>query len=69
MRLSARNQLTGTVAAIEVGAVMTIVKVDLDGGQQITASVTKDAVEDLGLTVGAPITAVVKSTDVMVGVE
>ena len=69
MRLSARNQLIGTVAAIDVGAVMTIVKVNLDGGQQITASITKDAAEDLGLTVGAQVTTVIKSTEVMIGVE
>jgi molybdopterin-binding protein len=69
MRLSARNQLTGTVAAVEVGAVMTVVKVDLDGGQQITASITKDATEDLGLTVGARVTAIIKSTEVMIGVD
>jgi len=69
MRLSARNQLTGTVAAIDVGAVMTVVKVDLDGGQQITASITKDAADDLGLSVGARVTAVVKSTEVMIGVD
>ena len=69
MRLSARNQLTGSVAAIDVGSVMTIVKIDLDGGQKITASVTKDAVEDLGLAVGSPVIAVIKSTEVMVGIE
>jgi molybdate transport system regulatory protein len=69
MRLSARNQLTGKVAAIEPGAVMTIVKVALDGGQEVTASVTKESVEDLGLTVGSPVTAMIKSTEVMLGVE
>jgi len=69
MRLSARNQLTGTVAAIEVGAVMTIVKVSLDGGQQVTASVTRNAVDELGLVVGSPVTAIIKSTEVMLGVE
>jgi len=69
MRLSARNQLTGTIAGIDVGAVMTVVKVDLDGGQQITASITKDAAEDLGLAVGARVTAVIKSTEVMLGVD
>lgn len=68
MRLSARNQLTGIIAGIDVGAVMTIVKVDLDGGQQITASITKDAAEDLGLAVGDRVTAVVKSTEVMLGI-
>jgi molybdopterin-binding protein len=67
--LSARNQLTGTVAAIDVGAVMTIVKVNLDGGQQITAPITKDAAEDLGLAVGTQVTAVVKSTEVVIGIE
>lgn len=69
MRLSARNQLNGTVAALDVGAVMTIVKIDLDGGQRVTASVTKDAVEELGLAVGSPVVAVIKSTEVMIGVE
>ena len=47
MRLSTRNQLVGTVAEIETGAVMAVVKVDLDGGQRVTASVTKDAVDEL----------------------
>ena len=46
-----------------------MVKVDLDGGQQITASITKDAAEDLGLQVGYQVTALVKSTEVMLGVE
>lgn len=69
MRLSTRNQLTGTVAAIDEGSVMSIVKVDLDGGQQITASITRDAVADLGLAVGAPVTALIKSTEVMIGVD
>jgi molybdate transport system regulatory protein len=69
MRLSARNQLTGTVSAIDVGAVMTVVKVDLDGGQQITASITKDAADDLALAVGSTVNAVIKSTEVMLGVE
>ena len=69
MRLSTRNQLKGTVASIEVGSVMTIVKVDLDGGQQMTASVTRDGVQELGLQVGSPVVALVKATEVMLGVE
>ncbi|MGH4018191.1 MAG: TOBE domain-containing protein [Pseudonocardiaceae bacterium] len=69
MRLSIRNQLRGTVTAIDTGSVMTIVNVDLDGGQQITASITKDAAEDLGLEVGQPVTVLVKSTEVALGVE
>ncbi|HEX4222469.1 MAG TPA: TOBE domain-containing protein [Pseudonocardiaceae bacterium] len=69
MQLSARNQLTGTVASVEDGAVMTIVKVDLGSGQTVTASVTKESVADLGLSVGSPVTAIIKSTEVMLGVE
>ena len=69
MRLSARNQLSGTVADVDLGAVTAIVKVDLDGGQQITSSITKAAAEDLGLKVGQPVTVVIKSSEVMLGVE
>ena len=69
MRLSTRNQLAGTVASVEIGSVMAVVKVDLTGGQQVTASITKDAVDDLGLTIGQPVTVLVKSTEVMLGVE
>lgn len=69
MRLSARNQLTGTVGAVDPGAVMAVVTVDLDGGQQVTASITKQSVEELGLRVGSPVTTIIKSTEVMLGVE
>ena len=69
MRLSTRNQLTGTVREITLGEVMAVVKVDLDGGQQITASITRDAVEDIGLEIGGPTTVLIKSTEVMLGVE
>lgn len=69
MRLSTRNQLTGTVRGIDAGSVITVVKVELDGGQTLTASITKDAVEDLGLAEGMAVTVLVKSTEVMLGVE
>ena len=69
MRLSTRNQLTGTVAAIELGAVMAVVKVTLDGGQQVTASITRDAAIELGLVVGTAVTTLFKSTEVMLGVD
>lgn len=68
MRLSTRNQLAGTVTEINVGSVMTTVKIDVSG-QTVTAAVTKEAVEELGLTVGSPVVALVKSTEVMLGVE
>lgn len=70
MRLSTRNQLRGTIDAIDLGAVMATVRIRLDGGDQIvTAAITKDAVADLGLEVGQPAVALVKSTEVMIGVE
>ena len=68
MRLSTRNQLSGTVTAIEVGAVMTTVKVDV-GGQTMTSAVTRESVEELGLAVGRSVVCLVKSTEVMLGVE
>jgi molybdopterin-binding protein len=70
MRLSTRNQLSGTITEVTLGAVMATVKVRLDGGDQVvTASITKDAAEDLGLEVGTPATVLVKSTEVMIGVD
>ena len=69
MRLSARNQLTGTVSAVQVGAVMATVTIRLDGGQEVVASITKDSVDSLALAVGDSVTAVIKSTEVMVGKE
>lgn len=70
MRLSTRNQLTGTITEVNLGTVMAIVKIRLDGGEQIvTSSITKDAVAELGLTVGQPATVLIKSTEVAIGVD
>lgn len=70
MRLSTRNQLSGVVTDVKLGGVMASVKVKLDGGDQIvTASITKEAVEELGLAAGVAATVLIKSTEVMVGVE
>lgn len=69
MRMSTRNQLSGTVVGVEPGSVMSVVKVELSGGQQVTASVTKEAVADLDLAEGRPVTVLIKSTEVMLAVE
>lgn len=70
MRLSTRNQLTGTITEVNLGAVMATVKVRLDGGEQIvTASITKDAAQELGLAEGGSATVLIKSTEVMIGVD
>lgn len=68
MKLSTRNQLPGTVESVQSGEAMAVVKVALAGGQHITASITKEAVAELGLAAGVPVTALVKSTEVMLGV-
>ena len=67
MRLSTRNQLSGTVTAVTPGSVMATVEVDVSG-QEMTASITK-AVEDLGPSVGPAVVVLVESTEVVLAVE
>ncbi len=67
MKLSARNQISGTVVAITPGAVNSTVKVDIGGGTIVTASITGEAVRDLGLAEGETVTVIVKASDVMIG--
>lgn len=69
MRLSARNQLPGTVVAVEQGAVNGVVKIEVAPGVVITSSITNASIEELGLVVGAKASAVIKASSVMVGVE
>ncbi|MFD7257257.1 molybdopterin-binding protein [Streptomyces sp. NPDC059874] len=64
MSLSIRNQIAGTVTAVTAGEAMATVKVRLDGGQDITAAITADAVKDLGLAEGVAVKALVKATEV-----
>ena len=66
MRISARNQLPGTVVAVEKGAVMATVTVRLSGGEEVVAAITRDSVESLAIDVGDEVFAVIKSTSVMV---
>lgn len=68
-KLSARNQLAGTVSRIERGAVSSLVVLTLPGGMTLTASVTNEGVEALDLKVGAPATAVFKAYAVMVAAQ
>lgn len=69
MKLSARNQLKGRVVEVKNGAVMSSVKLDIGGGNTITAFIGKESVEDLGLKVGDNAVAIIKSTEVIVGKE
>jgi molybdopterin-binding protein len=64
MKLSARNQLQGTVTDIRRGEAIANVAVDV-AGQRLVASITVEAVEELGLSEGARVTAIVKASDVI----
>lgn len=66
MRLSARNQLKGTIVEIKEGAVEAQVKLDV-GGQHLTAVITMDAVRDMALSVGDEAVAIIKADHVIVG--
>jgi molybdopterin-binding protein len=67
MKLSARNQLPGTVEVVNKGATTAHVTIKLDGGASVTASITNEAVAELGLKAGDSVFAVIKASDVMVG--
>jgi molybdopterin-binding protein len=69
MKLSARNILPGKVVAIEKGPTTSIVKIEVSQGLVLTASITTEAVDELGLAVGGRAAAVVKSSDVLVAVD
>jgi molybdate transport system regulatory protein len=65
MRLSTRNQLAATVTSVTTGTVMASVKVELAGGHAVTAAITSESVEELGLAEGDQVTVLVKATEVM----
>ncbi len=67
--ISARNQLPGKVVSVNKGAVNGHVSVKLADGNLVSGSITNEAIDDLGLVEGAEALAIVKSTDVIVGVE
>jgi molybdopterin-binding protein len=67
MKISARNVLAGVVKDIKKGSTTSHVTIDVKG-LTVTASITNEAVEELGLTSGAKVSAIIKSSDVMVAV-
>jgi molybdopterin-binding protein len=69
MKLSARNVMPGKVVALTKGATTSHVKIEVASGFVITASITNEAVDELGLAIGKPALAIVKSSDVIVGVD
>jgi len=69
MRISARNQIKGTVSEVRKGAITSHVRVDIGGGNIITSSITNEAVDELGIKAGDKATVVVKASDVMIAVD
>jgi molybdopterin-binding protein len=67
MKISARNQLQGTVQSLTRGEAIANVVLDV-AGQRLVASITVEAVEDLGLSEGSQVTAIVKASDVMIAI-
>ena len=68
MKLSARNRIPAKVVGITHGEAIANVVLDANG-QRIVSSITVEAVNDLGLAEGAEVLAVVKASDVMIGIE
>jgi molybdopterin-binding protein len=68
VKLSARNQLKGTVSEIRGGEAIANVVLDV-AGHRVVASITVEAVEDLGLVEGKSVTAIVKASDVMIATD
>lgn len=68
MKLSARNKIRGTITSVKPGATTTHVTIEVSKDVTVTASITNEAAEELGLAVGITAYAVVKASDVMVGV-
>ena len=67
MELSARNQLRGKVKSVKLGTIMAEVVVELAGGQEIVAAITRGSAERLKLQTGDVVAAIVKSSSVMIG--
>jgi molybdopterin-binding protein len=67
MKLSARNIVKGKVIEIAKGPATTKVKIDIGGGNILTSSVTTEAADDLALAVGDEVSAIIKSSDVIIG--
>ncbi|MGB3743923.1 MAG: TOBE domain-containing protein [Xanthobacteraceae bacterium] len=67
--MSARNKPTGRIIEVKKGATTAHVRLEIAPGQIITASITNEAVEELGLKSGATASAVIKASDVMVAID
>ena len=69
MRISARNQIKGTVIDVKKGATTSHIRVDIGNGQIVTSSITNEAVDELDIKAKDKVTVVVKASDVMIAVD
>jgi molybdopterin-binding protein len=69
MRISARNMLKGKIKQVKPGVVNTEVVLELPGGPEIVSIITKESAEKLGLAPGKEAYAIIKASNVMIGVE
>ena len=69
MKLSARNAIAGTVIDVTKGQTTAHVRIDIGGGQIITASITNEAIDELQLAKGQKARAVIKASDVMIATD
>ena len=68
MKISARNKLPGTITSLTRGEAIANVVLDV-GGQRLVASITVEAVDELALTEGASVTAIIKASDVIIATD
>ena len=69
MKISARNVLKGKIVEVVKGQTTAHVRIDIGGGKIVTASITNEAVDDLGLVAGKEAHAVIKASDVLVAID
>ncbi|QCE35726.1 molybdenum-pterin-binding protein [Acetobacteraceae bacterium] len=69
MRISARNQMTGNIHAFHKGAINTLIEIIVAPGVIVSSTITNEAFEELGLDLGKDVVAIIKSSDIMVGVS
>ncbi|WXG39788.1 MAG: TOBE domain-containing protein [Candidatus Freyarchaeum deiterrae] len=67
MKLSARNQMKGSITEVELGVITAKIKIKIDAPVTITAVITKDSAEEMKLKVGDKVEAIIKSTEVIIG--
>lgn len=67
MKISARNQIKGTIKEIKSGVVTAKLTIDIGGGNLLSSVITMDSIDDLNLKVGDEVYAIIKSTEVMIG--